>query len=413
MSFIVALSVVFAKDGSKSVWRPLYEAKGAKAKFPNSTFYWRSNNAGLYSHFFQVKYIHHLASKWNRDLVILPYKSIHTNDLETINLCEIFEWEVLKIRCESPYAVRIEVINNVSVEVKAPSNKTFKKCVVKIRPEKDYSEIQHLCFKGLVWGPSFVIPQQLKMDIMEYAPRLIFKEKYQDLFNSIKTTYTSFIHTKLDAESALHDSTVACSAEEKAMLSIRVEVVVHWRRGDQLQSRCAHAWTGLRDFSVNCATAIQLVQAVQTQQALITLTGSRINATHVPSVQEWKRPVLVATNEANETILDELRAHRFYPIMDLMRHHCLYQTGSCKTTGLSSLEEFIVESQFMTDAPTFISYGISQVNDVIEYERMKQGRSWCSQSNSAAVKGSVRHKRQQGERNRHSSWCDDMRSIPS
>lgn len=376
------------------------------------------NNAGLYSHFFQVKYMYHLASMWNRDLVILPYESIHTKDVKSINLCEIFEWQLLKIQCESSSKTkRIEVINYVSVEVNAPSNNPFKKCLRSLRPGKNYRKVQHLCFKGLVWGPSTVIQQQDKMEIMQYEPRLVFQETYQDLFNRISTTYTSFIQTKLDLELALLNSTVTSSAEARAELSRRVETVVHWRRGDQLKSRCSHMWKGLKDVSVNCATPVHLVQSVQSHLSSISPTGSSPNSTNPTTspVQEWRRPVLVATNEANETILDELRAYRFYPIVDLLRHYCdLHATvhpngtrDSCNgTTGMTSMEEFIVESQFMTSAPIFISYGISQVNDVIEYERMQGGKSWCSQSEREAVEEGGGNKERKG----HDSWCGEMKS---
>jgi hypothetical protein len=45
-------------------------------------------------------------------------------------------------------------------------------------------------------------------------------------------------------------------------------------------------------------------------------------------------------------------------------------------TGLSILDAFIVEVALMLDATTFLSFGVSEVNDLVDYERKQNGKSW-------------------------------------
>jgi hypothetical protein len=38
---------------------------------------------------------------------------------------------------------------------------------------------------------------------------------------------------------------------------------------------------------------------------------------------------------------------------------------------------FIIEVGLMLDATTFLSFGISEVNDIVDNERRHMGKSWC------------------------------------
>jgi hypothetical protein len=42
------------------------------------------------------------------------------------------------------------------------------------------------------------------------------------------------------------------------------------------------------------------------------------------------------------------------------------------------MEAFILEVTLMIEASTFLGWGISEVNDVVEYERMKKNRTFCT-----------------------------------
>lgn len=162
--------------------------------------------------------------------------------------------------------------------------------------------------------------------------------------------------------------------------------IVLFRRGDQLSSRCLSSWSGLRDTSVNCGSEVDLIRDVEGY-----FTSNCVKA---------KRPrlIFIATNEKNETILDRLRARKFIPLVDVLT---VFSAPSA--AALTSLEEFIIEAQFMLQADTFLSYGISQINDVIEYERMKSGKGWCERDKERDTLCDQRRAVQ--NQTNHGSWC--------
>ena len=58
-----------------------------------------------------------------------------------------------------------------------------------------------------------------------------------------------------------------------------------------------------------------------------------------------------------------------------MRNTLVYVLRYSKV--LTPTEELLIESLFMMHATLFLGYGISQVNDVVEYERQQLGLPWC------------------------------------
>ena len=123
--------------------------------------------------------------------------------------------------------------------------------------------------------------------------------------------------------------------------------VVHWRRGDQLNGRCKR---GL-DLSVNCGTAVELIRKVRQH------TNTSL--------------IYIATNEPQES--DEmyiLRSEGFITYQDV---------ASTSLFGdLSALSVLAIEVLLMLDADKFLAWGLSQVNDVVEYERMQAGKAFCT-----------------------------------
>ncbi len=118
-----------------------------------------------------------------------------------------------------------------------------------------------------------------------------------------------------------------------------------------------------------------------------------------PCKRKRPRLIFIATNEKNETILDHLRLRGFTPLGDV--------TTAYSFPGQTSLDEFIVETQFMLQADIFLSYGISQVNDVIEYERMMSGRGWCERDASVCASATGTGT------TIHNSWCQVSRNNGS
>lgn len=122
--------------------------------------------------------------------------------------------------------------------------------------------------------------------------------------------------------------------------------VVHWRRGDQLDGRCK---AGL-DTSVNCANATVLIEKVRS------LSQDSI--------------VYIATNEPQDSDqMQELREAGFLSFVDV--------AASSFFSQLDIFQILAVEVSLMLDATTFLAWGISEINDVVEHERMLAGKSFC------------------------------------
>lgn len=80
--------------------------------------------------------------------------------------------------------------------------------------------------------------------------------------------------------------------------------------------------------------------------------------------------VLVATNEANKSSLLHLRTTGgptgFLILSDLL-----------EVFRLSNMDLFILETMFMLKSPSFLSFGVSSINDYVESERSLRGMSHC------------------------------------
>ena len=331
--------------------------------------YWVSNNAGLFSHFFQIKYLYATAIKWHRNLVIIPYKTIHLTDLKknnksiAINLCDIF---VLNDDSKSSQSISCKKSLKISAM----------KCYPKFRSLQRFSHLKDVCFSGRVWGKSGVIPLHQKLEIMNLHPKLNFQIKYINKFINV----INFLNININNISSSISNTSISSICNKNIDINKIfpyfdsnnhsnnndynnnnhsnnnnnNIVIHWRRGDQLTTRCTSKWGGLKDHSINCRSVDELIYDIKYFVSFYPIR----NYTNI----------LIATNEKNLTILNKLRNNQFIIISDLINSFKICENDKV----LSSLDEFIIESQFMLYAKTFISYGISQINDVIEYERKQR-----------------------------------------
>lgn len=113
----------------------------------------------------------------------------------------------------------------------------------------------------------------------------------------------------------------------KEQLGLHLEkdyTVVHWRRGDQLEARCAKH----KDKSVNCDSATDLIKMVK----------DTANSDGV---------VYIATNEAaGSTEMQILRSAGFKVFAD------------AKMDNLSVIETLMVEVALMLEATTFLAWGV-------------------------------------------------------
>jgi len=170
----------------------------------------------------------------------------------------------------------------------------------------------------------------------------------------------------------LHDQYVtAAEAFEAALQSLGPPgghyAVVHWRRGDQLSSRCSARQA--KDRSVNCQDAAALhLQVLRTLRAL----------------GREGLPVYVATNEPpGSQQLRILRQLGYLLLGDVLR--AMPPPQALPFLRPCSLSAFLLEVALMLRAPLFLAWGVSEVDDVVERERSVHNRSWCAAYNASAV----------------------------
>lgn len=121
--------------------------------------------------------------------------------------------------------------------------------------------------------------------------------------------------------------------------------VVHWRRGDQLATRCAQG----KDNSVNCRSVEDLVTEV------CRYTNDSI--------------VYIATNGHGMSLVDMNAIKRAgFQLFD----------QSFLNHDVHSVEALAVDVQLMVHATTFLGWGVSLINDLVEHTRMLHRRSWCT-----------------------------------
>lgn len=155
--------------------------------------------------------------------------------------------------------------------------------------------------------------------VISLIPQLDFHSKYRELFWAYKRNLLG--------------------------LSSNSYTVVHWRRGDQLTSRCAQG----KDHSVNCMSVQDLVVEIQRY------TSDKV--------------IYLATNEANLSHADlECLEHAGVQVFDPLVAN--YPAGS--------LAAVVVDVQLMLDATTFLCWGVSVINDLVEHARMVHNKTWCT-----------------------------------
>lgn len=388
------LSLAAAESRQKDVESNEF-TKSAPQQPTNKTLLWISNKSGLFSHFSQLKYMNHLARRSNRQLLVASFSTEHLNEEEEDNdivLCDIFITP--GIRCVSSVSPEVKKWRKSgskapekSKQHRAPQQQI---CSSKLDPQFLNRQEDDICFDGYLWGRQGVVPLKHKMMGMYLMPRMNFTSRFDEMYyNQVKKDLLDILanskNRKKSKENNISTSTtisttiitstttnsISMNSDERATTYSSHELkkeanitVVHWRRGDQLTTRCLKDWKGFRDYSVNCGSPEQLIRDLKGEEA-------RANT----------QAVFIATNEKDKETLGKLKAAGYYLVSDLLNKR--------REEPMGSLEEFIMEVLIMLDAKVLITYGISNVNDEIEYERMRRKKSYCFKK----------------EKISHRSWC--------
>lgn len=361
---IAASSMFLSTPGSSSPpqmpMRPAIKYNYSTGASPKSSpigmnLIWFSNDDGLFSQFLQMKIMYTIARTLKRTLVIAPIHSSHFPS-EPLVLCDIFDDLPQNIRCLPTQSHKMKKDSAMRALKRNPINgeplcmdEIRLALKINARGTKREDVSASLCYKGLIpylgeqtrreavlKGLQF---RSINMKINKRHNGLIwiFKKSIGVLSQVAPLTTTPTTST---AESVMKDPST--SYWEKDL------TVVHWRRGDQLSSRCAQG----RDMSVNCRDAADLIRLVRnfTQSRLIN------NSSHV---------VYIATNEDDKQQLNTLSEAGFKLFRDGEMHN------------ISRLTAFLVEVSLMMSAKNFLAWGVSEVDDVVEWQRSVDGKSYC------------------------------------
>lgn len=277
----------------------------------SSKLYWVSNTAGLFSQIVQLSIMFDFAKTIDKTLVAVPATSAHYRG-QTINMCSI-------------------LLLPEGIECKRlPPNIN---CTANFQNKTIWREQKDLCYRGSINFSSQHKTRYLVVRAVDKLFPIQFRDINQNILDKVKTSL--------------------------GVTNGKPYTVVHWRRGDQLTTRCR---TGF-DVSVNCEDAISLITNIK--------SSSNDSLAYI------------ATNEPQESVqMQLLRNAGFLTFTDIESNitAALQTTEYSKSHNLlSTLQILALEASLMLDCTTFLGWGISEINDIIEHERMRANcKSYCS-----------------------------------
>ena len=252
---------------------------------------------GLSGVLVRIAFIYQHSQK-NRNIILPRYRcEVHYPDIQEVNLCDYIQFPP-RIRCDASHNIEQYLQEGLVCDILtySPDLKELQLQYQKLR------FIPHSCVGGIFPFGSYG------------ALGWNFSDRMWELFQF--TMYNLFRGRRI--------------------------IAFHWRRGDQLYTRCR---SGL-DKSINCLSAQDLIRVIQSKLLLM----------------KDKREIYqiyIATNEVNQTILDEINAVGYLHtkiIVDAIQKEYL---------GINSLEKFIVDTMLMCCAHKFYHYGESTVNQLV------------------------------------------------
>lgn len=251
----------------------------------------------------------------NRTVIITKFQSFHYPKLDEVSMCDYLKLPG-RIRCDEH---SLEYWKNYSSTVHCNSNPTkIREVFSKIDSDTNVS----FCVKGIE------VPFGGEPD-WNYTQRIW--NSYQML------------------------STEIPSGDQLAAF--------HWRRGDQLKTRCENG----KDSSINCAPLEHFLDKIDA-----TIENIKIEH-HI----QGPLNVFIATNEQDPNILAEFARRGF--------HHSGQIEGILHSKNLTtnSLELFLLDTMLMCSAKWLHVFGLSVVHDFVEHCRKKlMAEMWAEPSRS-------------------------------
>lgn len=304
--------------------------------------YYISNGEGIAAKLRQYAYIYSYAQSFSSCVKVFAYRSPRHFETKNINMCLYFKMPSFvscipqNFRNYTPNTLRCEINKNHTSKTQLLSEISYN--AVDLR-------IQNLSYK-------YPKKQEISSCITYGSTDLMnFRENFE---NNDK-----FIYEVLGNTSELFSNTME---QRYSLLQDLIGVtgnsisVAHWRRGDQMYSRC-HKF----DFSVNCD---------KTETGII-LQYNKFLEKFCPMLSNGTK--YIATNEKNTSILEQLHTQRFQSLYSVMR------SSDNFTRMTDEIEGYILEIMLMCRAKCLFLFGESSLNSYLKYCRRIYEREYDSQ----------------------------------
>jgi hypothetical protein len=299
----------------------------ANISSPNYLFHLPTHE-GLVSHFNQLEtlWLAVTITNINKTIVSTPIVTHHFSNVSGVRLCEIFVFPPeIQCSCESER-------NVAQIQTYCPV----------LGSHKSWSS--HPGSYGLTANQS-ALTLDVDLRNVSCVAGMLIGLKYTSLYS------------KAINENSLRKSLTVKFAQQYVDLATTVShllgfhntsafLALHWRRGDQLRSRCKSTVSTYKDTSLNCHSVEEFIRsALWAQSQHFQKTKSLL-------------PVYVATNEANSSTIQQL-------------HHAGFLTQRNITDALQSFLQlhdddiFVVELLLMCNAVSFLHWGTSAVHTLV------------------------------------------------
>ena len=296
----------------------------------NSAYlYHLPTHEGLLSHYYQLEVLWIIANGvgLQKPIYEVPFRSHHFKEVKRVSLCDIFQFpEGIQCSCFTPeqvgrtqgYCPMLGFRSSWSTHER---DYGLNDSTTEITAEADLGNVT--CVAGMVNALQY--SSRYKQIILDNRDKNNFEVRFNHKFMKLAEIVRTMI-------APLTGNFVA----------------VHWRRGDQITTRCKDKFGMVADHSVNCDSVSDFVDAVEAQKGLLlaqTPSGAAVQ-------------VYVATNENNATILQELHSAGYVTSVNITNVLKPYTT-------LHTDDIFALELVFMCIAENFVHFGESATHKFI------------------------------------------------
>ena len=299
----------------------------AQADHALPIIFFQSSFEGLFTIYQQAKIMQAVCELFGCALNIIPVHSEHGYD---VCLCELFEMP--------------ENVECGGIEMNGKDSRNHRHNF--LRCSTDFTELDLLGYDDvcLVTDPNHLGLTGARQLISQSNPDFLTEDSLSTLPMIVKEQYVQYANKIRTALGIIHSDNFQTRSKD-----FRSHTVVHWRRGDQLNTRCLAA-----DRSVNCDSAEALIEQVR--------------AATTDSI------IYVATNESPDS-----PSHDIFNKAGMVTYVNLMADWPADddVAQLDTLSVLMLETVLMLEATTFLAWGISAVSGIVEYERMVHGRSYC------------------------------------